>query len=307
MSLFRKTILTATGNPFVTSFVSKYGMKLGASRFVAGETMEEALKVVAHLNESGLLSTLDHLGESVTSREKALEATQASICLFDAIASSGVQSNVSVKLTQLGLDIDPDFCLENMSLLTSKAKERNNFVRIDMEDSSRIDDTLSIFHKLVEIYGTEHVGAVIQSYLFRSEEDVMKLGEQKVNLRIVKGAYKERREVAFQHKRDVDANYIKLVQIHLKNGCYTAIATHDERIISSLKKWIEINQISKNLYEFQMLYGIRVDLQEKLAQEGFKVRSYVPYGQEWYPYFTRRIAERPANALFLLRNLQRKR
>jgi proline dehydrogenase len=306
MSLFRKTILTVTGNPLVSSFVSKYGMKLGASRFVAGENMEEALEVVKDLNKSRLLSTLDHLGESVTNRQEAITATQSSLRLFDAIDGTGVQSNVSVKLTQLGLDIDRDFCLENMNLLTAKAKEKNTFVRIDMEDSPRIDDTLFIFDRLLENYDRNHVGAVIQSYLLRSEEDVKRLGEKKVNLRIVKGAYKEPKEVAFQKKQDVDENYIKLVQTHLKNGCYTAIATHDEKMISSIKSWIETNHISDDLYEFQMLYGIRTDLQEKLIEEGYTVRIYIPYGQEWYPYFTRRIAERPANALFVLRNLQRR-
>lgn len=304
MSLFRKTILTITENPFISSFVSRYGMRLGASRFIAGETMEEAIDVVQGINRGGLLATLDYLGESVSSQEKAIEATDSLVRLFEAIDTTQTKANISLKLTQLGLDIDRDFCLENMNLLISKAQEKNSFVRIDMEDSPRIEDTLYIFHNLLDTYGKEHVGAVIQSYLLRSEKDVEELGKKKVNLRIVKGAYKEPREVAFQKKLDVDANYIKLVQSHLKNGCYTAIATHDEQIIAQLKKWINEQHIPDHLYEFQMLYGIRMDLQKRLVEEGYKVRSYVPYGKEWYPYFTRRIAERPANALFVLRNLK---
>lgn len=304
MSLFRKTILTITENPIISSFVTRYGMQLGASRFIAGETMEEALKAVQALNNHGICATLDYLGESVLNREKAVEATESLLRLFDKIDTSKTQSNISLKLTQIGLDIDRDFCLKNMNLLTSKAKEKNNFVRIDMEDSPRIDDTLYIFNQLLQKFGKNHIGAVIQSYLFRSEKDVQELGQQNVNVRIVKGAYKEPKHVAFQKKKAVDENYIHLVQTHLKNGSYAAIATHDEQIISHLKKWIKEENIPSHLYEFQMLYGIRMDLQKSLATEGYKMRSYVPYGKEWYPYFTRRIAERPANALFVLRNLK---
>lgn len=306
MSFSRKAVLTIAGNRVVTAFVSKYGMKLGASRFVAGETLDEAVEAVKKLNADGLLVTLDHLGESVSNREEALEATQAAIDIYDAIKRSGVNSNVSVKLTQLGLDIDKDFCLENMDRIAAKAKEMNNFVRIDMEDSPRVQATIDIFNTLLEKYGKEHIGLVIQSYLYRSQSDVAELGKKKVNLRIVKGAYKERLEVAFPDKKDVDENYVKLVQMHVKNGCYTAIATHDEQIIDHLKTWLKENQIPNDLYEFQMLYGVRSGLQRQLVSEGYKVRVYTPYGKDWYPYFTRRIAERPANAFFVLKNLFQK-
>jgi proline dehydrogenase len=306
MSLSRKVVLTLAGNKAVTSFVSHYGMKLGAARFVAGESLQAAINRVKSLNDEGLIVTLDHLGESVTSREEALEATQAAIDIFDAIKESGVNSNVSVKLTQLGLDIDKEFCLENMDRIAKKAKETHNFVRIDMEDTPRLDVTIEIFNTLVDKYGKDHVGLVIQSYLYRSEQDVINLGKKNVNLRIVKGAYKEPASVAFPNKNDVDRNYVKLVQLHLQNGNYTAIATHDESIINELKVWLKENQIPDNLYEFQMLYGVRNGLQRQLVSEGYKVRVYTPYGKDWYPYFTRRIAERPANAFFVLKSFFQK-
>ncbi|MBA4543343.1 proline dehydrogenase family protein [Thermoactinomyces daqus] len=302
MSLSRKVVLTLAGNKAVTSFVSNYGMKLGAARFVAGESLRAAMDRVKHLNDEGLIVTLDHLGESVTSREEALEATQAAIDIFDAIKENGVNSNVSVKLTQLGLDIDHAFCLENMNRIAQKAKETQNFVRIDMEDTPRLDVTIDIFNTLVDKYGKDHIGLVIQSYLYRSEQDVINLGKKNVNLRIVKGAYKEPASVAFPNKKDVDRNYVKLVQLHLQNGNYTAIATHDEAIIHELKAWLKENRIPDNLYEFQMLYGVRNGLQRQLVSEGYKVRVYTPYGMDWYPYFTRRIAERPANAFFVLKS-----
>jgi proline dehydrogenase len=303
VSLSRRAVLTLAGNRLVSRFVTRYGMRLGASRFVAGETLEQAIEKVKSLNRDGLLVTLDHLGESVTTREEALEATQSALDIFDAIAESGVNSNVSVKLTQLGLDIDCGFCLENMERIALKAKESGNFVRIDMEDSPRVKATIDIFKTLLKKVGKEHIGLVIQSYLYRSESDVKDLGELGANLRIVKGAYKEPKEVAFPDKRDVDENYKRLVAMHLKNGCYTAVATHDEKIIEWTKSFVKENGIPKDLYEFQMLYGVRGGLQRQLAGEGYKVRVYTPYGKDWYPYFTRRIAERPANALFILKNL----
>ncbi|SFI59791.1 proline dehydrogenase family protein [Thermoflavimicrobium dichotomicum] len=303
MSFYRSLVLTLAQNRLVTSFATKYGMKLGASRFVAGETLDKAIQVVQQLNAEGLVVTLDHLGESVAHKNEAIEATNTAIQIFEAIDQSGVQSNVSVKLTQLGLDIDPSFCLENMDRIAAKAKEKNNFVRIDMEDTPRLEATMDIFHKLLDRYGKEHIGLVIQSYLYRSEQDVTELGKKKVNLRIVKGAYKEPATVAFPNKKDVDMNYIRLVQQHLQNGCYTAIATHDEQIIHTLKAWLKANQIPHHLFEFQMLYGVRNGLQRQLVKEGYKVRVYTPFGKDWYPYFSRRIAESPANTMFVLKNL----
>jgi proline dehydrogenase len=303
MSFYRKAILTMAGNRAVTTFGSKYGLKLGAARFVAGETLTEALQAIKEVNAQGLVATLDHLGESVHRREEALSATQAAVDIFHAIAESELASNVSVKLTQLGLDIDPDFCLANVDRIAAKAKEKNNFLRIDMEDTPRLESTMEIFTTLLDRYGKEHIGLVIQSYLYRSEEDIRKLAQKKVNLRIVKGAYREPAEVAYPAKKETDANYIKLVQIYLLQGCYTAIATHDEQIINQLKAWIKAESIADHLYEFQMLYGVRNALQRELVRAGYKVRVYIPYGSDWYPYFTRRIAESPANAFFVLKNL----
>ncbi len=307
MSFARKVVLSLAANRVIRSFVGKYGLKLGAGRFVAGETLPAAILKTKELNEQNIWVTLDHLGESVTTKEEAINATQMAIDTFAAIHQAGLtKTNVSVKLTQLGLDIDSSFCLENIKKITAKAHETNNFLRIDMEDTPRIDITMEIFQTLLNEFGTSTVGLVIQSYLYRSKQDVENLGKQGVNLRIVKGAYKEPREVAFPAKKDVDDNYIALVKQHLQNGCYTAIATHDENMITPLKKWLKEAKIPDHLYEFQMLYGIRSDLVRRLVAEGYKVRVYTPFGKEWYPYFTRRLAERPANAFFILKNLFRK-
>jgi proline dehydrogenase len=306
MSLARSIILSIAANRIVQKLAAKYGMKVGAARFVAGSTLSEAIERCRQLNERNIWVTLDHLGESVFSKEEALEATQVACDTFDAIAREMLtKTNVSVKLTQLGLDIDPAFCLENMRTIATKARERGLFLRIDMEDSPRIDVTMEIFQTLVAEFGVETVGLVIQSYLYRSKEDIERLGKQGVNLRIVKGAYKEPKEVAYQAKADVDANYIALVKQHLSNGAYTAIATHDEQMITPLLAWMKENDIPNERFEFQMLYGIRGDLVEKLVAEGYKVRVYTPFGKEWYPYFMRRLAERPANALFVVKNLFR--
>lgn len=307
MSFSRKVVLTIAANPLIRSLASKYGLKLGAGRFVAGETLEKAITRARELNEQNIWVTLDHLGESVTSKEEALHATRTAIDTYSAIFAAGLtKTNVSVKLTQLGLDIDSAFCLENMRQIAAKAKETQNFLRIDMEDTPRLKITMNIFQTLLDEFGSAVIGLVIQSYLYRSEQDVEQLGKQGVNLRIVKGAYKEPKEVAYPAKKDVDDQFIKLVQQHLSNGAYTAIATHDENMIHPLLAWIKEQNIPSHLYEFQMLYGIRTDLVLKLTAEGYKVRVYTPFGREWYPYFTRRLAERPANALFILKNLFKK-
>ncbi|MCH5586504.1 proline dehydrogenase family protein [Shimazuella sp. AN120528] len=307
MSFARKVVLSLAANPVIRSIAGKYGLKLGAGRFVAGETLQEAITRAGELNEQNLWVTLDHLGESVTSKEEAIEATRVAVDTYSAIYAAGLtKTNVSVKLTQLGLDIDSAFCLENMKKIAAKAKETHNFLRIDMEDTPRIEITMDIFQTLLSEYGSATIGLVIQSYLYRSEQDVAQLGKQGVNLRIVKGAYKEPKEVAFPAKKDVDEQFIQLVKQHLTNGAYTAIATHDENMIYPLLAWIKEQNIADHLYEFQMLYGIRTDLARKLVAEGYKVRVYTPFGKQWYPYFTRRLAERPANALFILKNLFKK-
>ncbi|MCS1352050.1 proline dehydrogenase family protein [Mechercharimyces sp. CAU 1602] len=306
MSISRKVILTVAGNRLVTSLVSRYGMKLGAARFVAGIQLKESIEIVKALNHDGLIVTLDLLGESVTTEAEATACTEAVMNIFDGIAEQHVQANVSVKLTQLGLDIDPQFCYENMKRIVAKAKQYNNFVRIDMEDSPRIDVTIDIFQRLLEEFGKEHVGLVVQSYLYRTQRDAEKLASWGANLRIVKGAYKEPTELVYPNKKDVDQNYLDLVRMHLEKGCYTAVATHDETIINWTKQYVQKHGLTSDHFEFQMLYGIRTGLQKQLVQEGYKVRVYTPFGKDWYPYFTRRIAERPANALFVLKSLFKK-
>lgn len=299
----RAIVLGVAQNRVVSGFIKKHGMQLGAKRFIAGENIEQAAKAVKELNNEGLVATIDHVGESVFTREDAITATEEAIHIFDVIEKYQLNSNVSVKLTQLGLNIDRDFCYQNMDRIAAAAKEHNNFVRIDIEDSPVVDITIDIFKRLVEKYGKEHVGLVLQSYLYRTENDVKELGKLGVNFRIVKGAYKEPKEVAFPQKKDVDDNYNKLVALHLKNGNYTAIASHDEKIIEETKRFVKENKIPNDQFEFQMLYGIRNGLQRQLVKEGYKVRVYTPYGEDWYAYFSRRIAERPANALFILKSL----
>lgn len=278
-----------------------------AMRFVAGETLEDAINVVRELNRKNILGTLDHLGENVASREEAIEAANEYIRILDEIERNGIKSHASLKLTQMGMDISFDFCFDNVRRVIERAARYNNFVRIDMEDSSYTDRTLEIFYRLHEEFGN-HVGIVIQAYLYRSEQDIKNLIAIGANVRLCKGAYKEPPEIAFPKKKDVDANYIKLMRMLLDahdKGVYTAIATHDERIINFAENYVKSNGIPGNTFEFQMLYGIRRDLQFKIAEKNYKMRVYIPYGTEWYPYFMRRLAERPANVLFVLKNLFR--
>jgi proline dehydrogenase len=221
--------------------------------------------------------------------------------VLDRIEATGVNSNISVKLTQLGLDIDEDYCLQNTRRIVEAAKHHSNFVRIDMEDSSKTDATLRIFKRLYSEYG--NVGVVLQAYLYRAEKDVDDVLAMGARIRLCKGAYKEPPEVAFPEKSDVDANFVKLMKKLLKSGVYHGIATHDERMVRATKEFAASEGVSKDAFEFQMLYGVRRDLMLKLAREGYRVRAYVPYGEYWYPYFMRRLAERPANVWFVLKNL----
>ncbi|MDQ0162712.1 proline dehydrogenase family protein [Aeribacillus alveayuensis] len=275
----------------------KWGLKFGASQVVAGETIESAIEAVKKLNEKGLVATLDHLGEFVTSREEAMEATDYCIKTLEAISISGVKSGLSVKLTQLGLDIDKQFCVDNMKKILETAKKYNIFVRIDMEDYSHCQVTLDILRELRETYN--NVGTVIQAYLFRAYQDVKDL--KGVPLRLVKGAYKESPEVAYQDKKDVDENYLKIIKEHLFSGSYTAIATHDHNIIAKVKEFVKEHNIPNSQFEFQMLYGFRTELQLSLVKEGYKVRIYIPFGNDWFGYFMRRLAERPQNVAFAFR------
>ena len=274
-----------------------------SSRFVAGETLHDALQTARRVNSEGITITLDHLGESVTSLDEAAEARNVYLDTLSAIHESRICGNVSLKLTQLGFDFSAGQCMENVAQLAGRAAALGSFVRVDMESSAYVDRTLDIVEDLNARYGC--VGTVIQAYLYRSQADVERLCSRHVRVRLVKGAYLEPPTVAFAHKAEVDRNFLKLIQFLLQHGDYPAIATHDERIIEETKAFATKGGISPARFEFQMLYGIRRDLQRRLVAEGYRLRLYVPFGKAWYPYFMRRLAERPANVLFLARNLLR--
>jgi proline dehydrogenase len=275
-----------------------------ALRFVAGETLDDAVKIVRQINQQKMTGTLDLLGENTHTREDAVNACREIIGMFDRIKVESISCNVSVKLTQLGLALDPDFCRQNLFQIAKHAREMGNFIRVDMEDSPYTQSTLDIVAQAKEEFG--NVGTVIQSYLYRSEQDTLKLLEKGITVRLVKGAYLEPENVAFPKKRDTDTNFIKLMQILLASNLYHAIATHDESIIAATREFARSHNISKTHFEFQMLYGIRRDLQVRLAEEGYNVRVYIGYGKSWYSYFMRRLAERPSNVAFIVRNFFRK-
>ncbi len=301
--VYRSVVLGVAGQPWLERLITTKGRPL-ALRFVAGETLEEALKAVEALEAEGVHSILDLLGEMVTSEEMACRFKDQILELIEAFGRLPYPRYVSLKLTQLGLDLSEELAYRHMTEILERARAAECFVRIDMEDSPRVDATLRIYRRLLEA-GYTNVGTVLQAYLRRSAQDLEALLPYKPNLRIVKGAYKEPPEVAFTDKRTVDRQYLALVQRNLEAGNPTAIATHDERIIREMKRWVRERGVSEELYEFQMLYGIRRDLQQALAREGYTVRAYVPYGRDWYPYFSRRIAERPENLFFVVRGLLR--
>lgn len=301
----RDTLLFLSKNQAANKAAKKYGLRFGANRFVAGETIETAIRTVRELNKQGIVVTLDHLGEFVFSEEEATEAADYCIRTLDAIHEAGVKSHLSLKMTQLGLDISRDLCMRNMRRILDRAKQYGNFVRIDMEDYAHNQITLEIFKQLRSEYG-ETVGLVLQAYLYKVESDIDELNQFKPNLRLVKGAYKESPEVAFPNKEDVDRNFIKIIEKHLLYGNYAAVATHDEKVIEHVKKFVKEHNIPNSQFEFQMLYGIRTQLQQQLANEGYTMRVYVPYGDDWYGYFMRRLAERPANVKFVVTSMFKK-
>jgi proline dehydrogenase len=274
-----------------------------ASRFVAGETLEEAVAAVREINARGMAATLDHLGENVSTCAEASDATQAAWQIMQTIRAAGIDCNASLKLTQLGLDLGTDVALTNLESIVQVAAECDNFVRIDMESSDYVDRTLDTFFALFPQY--RNVGVVIQAYLYRSRQDLERLIEAGARVRLVKGAYLEPVDVAFQRKSDVDASFIHLMEMLLSGGVYPAIATHDTAMIEATKRFARDHTIDQSRFEFQMLYGIRRDLQSRLMAEGYRMRVYVPYGTQWYPYLMRRMAERPANVMFVLGNLAR--
>jgi proline dehydrogenase len=272
-------------------------------RFVAGEELADAVEAIRILNQKGISASFDHLGESITSETATREEVNEYVRVLDSIEENKLDSNVSVKLTQLGLDVSHELCYANTRKIVEAAAGYGNFVRIDMEESSKVDATLEVFKRLRNEF--ENVGIVIQAYLYRSEKDIEELLKIRARVRLCKGAYKEPASVAFPDKVDVDANYIKLTKLLLTSGIYHGLATHDENMIAAAEQLTRELSIASDKFEFQMLYGIRRDLQEKLVREGYRMRVYVPYGRYWYPYFMRRLAERPANIWFVLRNMMR--
>jgi proline dehydrogenase len=275
-----------------------------ARRFVAGETLDEAVQVTRRLNARGISVSLDHLGENVTEAGEARSAAEDYIAILGRIEAEGVEANISIKLTALGLDIDADLCRENVRRVLECARHHAIFVRVDMEGSAYTQRTLDLVLDLRCAF--DNVGTVVQSCLYRTPGDVEALIARRTRVRLVKGAYLEPPEIAYPHKADVDEQYIKLMYALLERGRYPAIATHDERLITAARRFAADRQIARARFEFQMLYGIRRDLQEQLARQGYNVRVYVPYGTQWYPYLTRRMAERPANLVFVASNALRK-
>jgi proline dehydrogenase len=277
-----------------------------STRFVAGTQVEDVLRATKAINQAGATVSIDNLGENVTNVEEARESAGLYHQLLDDIARLGLKANISLKLTHMGLDIDEKLARELVAGLVAKAASLKSFVRVDMEGSPYTQRTLDFVHELHRMPGNRGVvGTVIQSYLHRSEQDVNDLLAQGIRIRLCKGAYKEPPEIAFQKKSEVDANYVKLMKILMKSGIYHGLATHDEAIIKESKAFATREKIARDSFEFQMLHGIRRDLQQQLVREGWGMRVYIPFGTEWYPYFMRRLAERPANVFFIVKNFFR--
>jgi proline dehydrogenase len=285
-----------TGNP-VSRRMSR--------RFVAGEELAEAVAAARACNAAGMTVSLDHLGENVTTEQEARRARDAYLENFDRLAAEKLDANVSLKLTQLGLDLSDDFCFSLLESVVERAASRGNFLRIDMEGSPYTARTIALVKRARAKY--DRVGTVIQAYLFRSEQDIRDLLAIGCRIRLCKGAYREPASIAFPKKEDVDKNYVQLMQLLLPSGIYHGLATHDPRMIDATVDFAAKQGIGKDAFEFQMLYGIRTDLQQQLVRDGYRMRVYIPYGTEWFPYFMRRLAERPANVLFFVRNLFRSR
>ena len=282
---------------------SSYGMatpRSFARRFIAGEHVADAISAARALQAKGLLLTLDYLGESVTTIEQATAATREYTHLMDDIVAADIERNLSVKLTQLGLAIDRATCVDNMRRILEPARQHGFFVRIDMENSPYTDVTLEVFETLWNLE-YRNIGVVLQSYLFRTERDLRRMNELGARVRLVKGAYREPAPVAYQQKSDVDAAYLRQMRLLLDHGAYPAFATHDVALLNEIKSYATERGVTRDRYEFQMLYGVRRDLQISFVTDGYRMRIYVPFGKEWFPYFMRRLGERPANVLFVLR------
>ena len=274
-------------------------------RFIAGRTLAEGISVARQLSQERIFSSLDFLGENITSLEQAKCSRDSYVEALDGIEKNHLPATISIKLTQFGLQFSEHECLKDVTVLVERATAIGTRIEFDMESSEYTDRTLSIVRQLHASVGP-HVRAVIQAYLYRSEKDIQTLSAERIPVRLCKGAYREPASVAFRHKRDVDRNYVKLMKLLLETGAYPGIASHDESIIKECLSYVKQRSIASDHFEFQMLYGIRRDLQRRLTADGFRLRSYVPYGDAWYPYFMRRLAERPANVLFIARNFLRR-
>jgi proline dehydrogenase len=307
--MLRTFFVRLSENPSLRSFAERSSVGRRVSgRFVAGTGIADAVRATQAVNRGGMSVSIDNLGENVTNPEEARESAKLYDEILDAIVANQLNANISLKLTHLGLDVDEQLARDIVSGLVAKAASMNppGFVRVDMEGSPYTQRTLDFVHELHRMPGNaKSVGTVIQSYLRRSESDVEKLLAEGIRIRLCKGAYKESAEIAFPAKSDVDANYVKLMKTLMKSGIYHGLATHDENIVHQAQAFATNENISRDSFEFQMLYGIRRDLQRKLVREGWRLRIYIPFGSEWYPYFMRRLGERPANVLFIARNLLR--
>jgi proline dehydrogenase len=304
--MLRQAFLYLSNQQKIFRFVrnNRFAKRL-ARRFVAGETVDEALRAVEPLNKKGITASLDLLGESVRTEREAQAAGREILTMLDRIHERRVQANVSLKLTQMGLDLSEELCVALMHDIVGRARDLRTFIRLDMEDSSYTERTLRLFEdRLHPSYG-DHVGIVLQSYLYRTLADVERAIAIKARVRLCKGAYKEPATVAYPEKADVDANYVRCMHKLLSEGNYPALATHDDRIIREATRYVRANGIGADRFEFQMLYGVRRDLQERLVREGWRVRVYVPFGTQWYPYLMRRLAERPSNIAFITGNVVR--
>jgi proline dehydrogenase len=302
--MIRSTLLKLSeSKAFARWVTSNSATRRMSHRFVAGETLDEALQAARVCNAAGMFATLDYLGENVATTADAQKARDAYLQIFDRIAEEKLSANVSCKLTQLGLDLSVEFCEGLVLSIAERAAAYDSFLRVDMESSMYTQRTVELVKRTRS--QTPTVGTVIQSYLYRSESDVQDLLSYGCRIRLCKGAYKESSDVAFPAKKDVDDNYVKLVKLLLPSGFYHGIATHDPHMIAETIRCAAENKISKDDFEFQMLYGVRVDLQRRLVRDGYRVRVYIPYGQDWFPYFMRRLAERPANLAFFVRNFLR--
>ena len=301
----RKVILASSRSPRARRLADKYGLRLGASRFVAGQDLDACVAVLRGLNERGLYANTTLLGEDVRAEAEARAAVDQYLTILARLHAEALKANVALKLTHLGLDIDEELAFENVRRVVERAAELGNFIRIDMEHSALVDPTLRIYRRLREA-GIDNVGTVLQSYLYRTPNDLESLLPLAPNLRFVKGAYLEPDSVAHPRKADVDRAYLRLVERSLTAGGYTAIATHDERMIEPLLAFAEREGIGRDRFELQLLYGVRPQLQLDLAARGYKVLVAAAYGPEWFPFFTRRLAERPANLLFVARSLVRR-